>query len=289
MTRTNNVTVTNTTHNGVAHKVGFHHVASTGVNLGFTNGVWPTEGAGIKFTNTGGGHYGAIADSISAVGMYRGVWIEGNVGTVSRSSIFYSVRTAVECYSVLYPDWGLFFITGNYISSGGPGGSAVPYSFAGVWWRGGGGLEVSGNWIDGGRNHVYLNPDMASGSTGNIRIVGNSLEDWAWGGAGNAVQYDMSLTNAVQSYITLANNVLQTQLAKTDPAFKLFAASNPSPDGLGNYGLRGIAVSGNAGKFSGYLADLSRCRDVSVGTNAIVGKVPADHVTQANCTNVTVA
>jgi hypothetical protein len=290
MTRTNNNILTRSAALGQVSDIGFQHVAAPSLNLGFSNGSWPTAGSGLKLEGSVSPWDGGFTERILTSGLYRGVWIEGGVTAVRDSLILSSLRAGIECYNPGWPDYGGYRFTGNWISSRGPGSAGyAPASFAGVLWGGSGGLEVSSNWIDGGQNHVYLNPSSSSGQTGNIRIVGNSLEDWGWGGAGNAVQYDMSLTNAYQAYIVIANNVLQTQDAKTDPAFKLFAASNPSPDGLGNYGLRSIAITGNAGKFTGYLADLARCRDVSVTGNTVMGKVTADLVTQANCTNVTVA
>lgn len=281
--------LTFTNHIAKVNSMGFQHVAGVGNNLGLTNGSYPWEGAAVKISNGSSSLWSGEIVDCNALNLYRGFWAEGSYMIFRNNYVTGHQRAGIELHSPEYPDWGVYLITQNYISSGGPGGNLVPYAFAGIIWRGSGGLHISENWIDGGRNHVYLKPDGASGTTGNIRIDGNSLEDWGWGGSGNAVQYDMHLTNAYQAYIVITNNTLQTQMAKTDPAFKLFAASNPSPDSYGNYGLRAISISGNAGKFSGYLADLSRCRDVSVTGNTVMGKIPADMVTQVNCTNVTIA
>jgi hypothetical protein len=267
------------------------HAVSGSVDIGVasTGTGWPTAGSGLRVTTApyDGGH----TDGCIFIGMYRGVMLETGVHAARNNFFINSVRAGVECWNPGYPDFGGYTITGNSFSSVGPGSSGgVPSCEASVWWRGSGALMVSNNNIAGGQNMVYLRNDAATGMTGNVIVSNNSLEDWAQGtGNGHAVYIDQWNSDAgYLAYISITGNVLQTN-SSANAAFRFVASSDPTPDGFGDYGIRAVSVSGNAGKFTGFLVDATRVRDLSVMGNTVMGVVPANQVTQTSCTNVTVA
>lgn len=291
VTAHNSHVITRTKSLGAATEFAVIHAASGSVDLGISaSGVgWPTDGSALRVTAPiwDGGY----TERCVFIGTYRGVLLETGVHYVRDNIMLNHQRAAVECWNPGWPDYGHITITGNSITSRGPGSTSwVPSCDNAIHWRGSGGLMVSNNSIGGGQNMIRLRNDGATGATGNVVISSNSLEDWAQeANTGHAIYIDQWNSEAgYLTYISITGNVFQTN-ANSNAAIRMVASSDSTPDGLGNYGIRAVSVTGNAGKFTGFLVDATRVRDLSVTGNTVVGVVPASQVTQTSCTNVTIA
>jgi len=250
---------------------------NSGSPLVMKAGARPTSGGGVLFSAPGRQSGGA--DNCYVRGMYVGVNLYAPHSWVRDSEFSMFVRAGVECGSDEWPDFGHYVITGNLIEVY---GGTLPADY-GILWRGSGGLDISGNQINGGGGGT-LSRGVAchqtiTGTTGNIRINNNAFEDVA----PYAIDVTVSSGNHALGYITINGNVFQ---GGATAWIRLSAdAYGADRQGQGDYGITGVSVVGNSAKGGSVLVSLTRVRRAAVGGNT--SWFGGTLLTQSACADVT--
>lgn len=261
---------------------------STGPNGGYGTGDLndapsaPTAGAAI--TVNGALNYYHVFYETHSAGFYRHLDLNNlSQARVYKNQAFNPVYEGVRYANYALPDWGGFFVNKSFLTNARR--QYVGLAQKGINWVAGGGVLIDANEISGFTSGVVCQQIGSVGyGSSQIRILGNSFEDWGTGGYGVLIKNSQPAETTGDLFnVAIANNNLASVLHGGVNAIHVESIGGTGRIG-GGKSLSAITTTGNTGFIQGTAVNYINVYGGAVGLNYL--RSATAQFVQSNCLGI---